>query len=432
MKRICTMSAVLLVCATVMPQTATAFDDRDKLTRVVNRPVTMGITSDRYARAEGLLRHNLQRLLLNASITPRWIGETDRLWYRRDTVSGHEFVIVDATTGARTPAFDHAAIADGLKALTGGPVNSSALPLFGAVWSPDSRHIILPRTDERLVGEYHFMELLPPDGIPRPRIHTKRVALVGDANQPRYESHLFDVTSGEGYRVPLPEGCSADIEAMASPAIWGDGGRQVYFICHTETNSVVTLYGLDVKSRDLRELVSERSDTYLEVIYLPENIDPGRSYPVVEHIYGGPQTNLTPTTFVDAAGVTFHGGQRPAFELTELGFILVMMDVRGTPLRSKEFHDYTYTSHHEFAIEDHVAVIRQLAERYPAIDLDRVGIYGHSWGGYASALAMLRFPDFYKVAVSSAGPYDYRFLYPVFAKWTGVPDGRRRAGDAIG
>ncbi len=168
------------------------------------------------------------------------------------------------------------------------------------------------------------------------------------------------------------------------------------------------------------------------VIYRPKNLQAGLKYPVIEHIYGGPQTNLTPRTFTRAAGLDRIGGQGDTSVFTDLGFAVVMMDVRGTPWRSKHFHDYTWKKHDEFAIEDHVAALRQLGEKYPWLDLDRVGITGHSWGGYASTLAMLRFPDFYKVAVSSAGPYDYRYLYPAFVKWTGWPqyeDGTRIAPD---
>ena len=108
--------------------------------------------------------------------------------------------------------------------------------------------------------------------------------------------------------------------------------------------------------------------------------------------------------------------------MTEFGFAVVVMDVRGTPMRSKAFHDYMWGQHEDFALEDHVAAIRQLGERYPWLDLERVGITGHSWGGYSSALAMLRYPDFYQVGVSSAGVYDYRYLYPVFIRWTGAPE----------
>lgn len=97
-----------------------------------------------------------------------------------------------------------------------------------------------------------------------------------------------------------------------------------------------------------------------------------------------------------------------AHALAELGFIVFAIDALGTPLRSKAFHDSYYGDMGDNGIPDHIVALRQLARRYPQMDLDRVGIFGHSGGGFASTDAMLRYPDFYKVAVSSAGNHDNR------------------------
>src|SRR5690606_17562481 len=86
---------------------------------------------------------------------------------------------------------------------------------------------------------------------------------------------------------------------------------------------------------------------------------------------------------------------------------------RGTPGRSKAFNNESYEAFADPMLADHVAGIRQLAERYGTLDLDRVGIYGHSFGGYTSARGILTYPDFYKVAVSSAGPQNFQGFYPV-------------------
>ena len=93
--------------------------------------------------------------------------------------------------------------------------------------------------------------------------------------------------------------------------------------------------------------------------------------------------------------------------VAELGFIVVMIDGRGTTGRSRAFHEFSY---HNLggSFEDHVAMIRQMAEKFPYIDATRVGIYGTSAGGYGSAHAMLMFPDFYKVCVSISGDHDAR------------------------
>ncbi|MGW8268424.1 MAG: prolyl oligopeptidase family serine peptidase, partial [Longimicrobiales bacterium] len=96
------------------------------------------------------------------------------------------------------------------------------------------------------------------------------------------------------------------------------------------------------------------------------------------------------------------------FALAQLGFVVIQLDHLGTPWRSKAFHDNYYGDFNDNGLPDHVAAIRQLAARYPFIDLDRVGIYGHSGGGFATADAMFRFPDFFKVGVSGAGNHDNR------------------------
>ncbi|MBI3568803.1 MAG: DPP IV N-terminal domain-containing protein [Gemmatimonadetes bacterium] len=136
------------------------------------------------------------------------------------------------------------------------------------------------------------------------------------------------------------------------------------------------------------------------VMYLPPNLDPSKKYPIISNIYPGPQ--------VGSVGQwTFKGGGEP-FSLTELGFIVVQIDHIGTPGRSKAFHDNYYGNFIDNGLPDHVTVIKQLAAEHPYIDLDRVGIFGHSGGGFASTDAMLRFPDFFKVAVSGSGNHDNR------------------------
>lgn len=136
------------------------------------------------------------------------------------------------------------------------------------------------------------------------------------------------------------------------------------------------------------------------VIYMPPNIDSTRKYPIITHIYPGPQVGSVGSwTFKD-------GGED--FALAQLGFVVIQLDHMGTPLRSKAFHDSYYGNFGDNGLPDHMAAIRQLAARHSFIDLDRVGIYGHSGGGFASTDAMLRHPEFFKVAVSGSGNHDNR------------------------
>jgi dipeptidyl-peptidase 4 len=138
------------------------------------------------------------------------------------------------------------------------------------------------------------------------------------------------------------------------------------------------------------------------LLFRPSRIDSTRKYPIIDYIYPGPQVgSIGPRTFR-----TNFGGQARA--LAELGFYVVQVDALGTPLRSKAFHDSYYGNMGDNGIPDHIAAIKQLAARYAEMDLDRVGIFGHSGGGFASTDAILRYPDFFKVAVSSAGNHDNR------------------------
>jgi dipeptidyl-peptidase-4 len=138
------------------------------------------------------------------------------------------------------------------------------------------------------------------------------------------------------------------------------------------------------------------------VLYRPSNFDSTKRYPIVDYIYPGPQTGPIGTrSFASALRGSNQG-------LAELGFFVVAIDAMGTPFRSKAFHDTYYSNMGDNGIPDLVTGIKQLAAQYPQIDLDRVGIYGHSGGGFSSTDAMLRYPDFFKVAVSRAGNHDNR------------------------
>lgn len=139
-------------------------------------------------------------------------------------------------------------------------------------------------------------------------------------------------------------------------------------------------------------------------ITLPPNLTKGKKYPVIDYIYPGPQIGPIRTHgFTSSPSSQGHA-------LAELGFIVFVIDALGTPYRSKEFHDGYYANMGDNGLPDHISALRQLSKEYP-IDLDRVGIYGHSGGGFSSTDAILRHPEFFKVAVSGAGNHDNRGYY---------------------
>ena len=151
------------------------------------------------------------------------------------------------------------------------------------------------------------------------------------------------------------------------------------------------------------------------VFFRPRNLDPNKKYPVVENIYTGPHGFLTPKTFS-----VYHRSQN----IAELGFVTVIVDGLGTAKRSKEFHNYSYKNLGDGGLEEHIAAIRHVAEKYPYIDANRVGVYGGSAGGYDSAHALLTHPEFYKVAVSSSGNHDHRMDKAWWVElWMGYPAG---------
>jgi dipeptidyl aminopeptidase/acylaminoacyl peptidase len=144
-----------------------------------------------------------------------------------------------------------------------------------------------------------------------------------------------------------------------------------------------------------------KTDIY-GLLFRPSNFDPAKKYPIVNHVYPGPQTGST-----GSRAFTVARGDRQA--LAELGFVVVTIDGRGTPGRSKSFQDAYYGAMgRDNTIPDQIAGMRDLARRYPWIDLERAGIWGHSGGGFATTTAMFRFPDFFKVGIAESGNHDQR------------------------
>jgi len=134
------------------------------------------------------------------------------------------------------------------------------------------------------------------------------------------------------------------------------------------------------------------------VMYKPFDFDSTRQYPIVQYVYPGPQTESVNTQFNTSA---------TEVALAQFGMIVITIGNRGGhPDRSKWYHNYGYGNLRDYGLADKKAAAEQLADRHAWIDIDRVGIYGHSGGGFMSTAAMLVYPDFFKVAVSSAGNHE--------------------------
>jgi dipeptidyl aminopeptidase/acylaminoacyl peptidase len=267
-----------------------------------------------------------------------------------------------------------------------------------------------------------------------------------EAGQDPYELHLYRVKlDGTGMQPLTPEEGNHSIQFSPSHQFLLDTWSQanvppVTVLRHLDGTRAKGISELE--KADISRLVAlgyhmpepfhvkaldGKTDLY-GVLYRPSDFDPNNRYPILESIYPGPLTISTPKTF-DAAALS--PSQGPA--LAELGFLVVILDGFGTPYRSPAFHRYYYGKMGEAADPaNHVAAIRNLGKLYSYIDLNRVGIYGHSGGGVSSARAMLEFPDFYKVAVSSSGTHDRRGYIPKMGELgEGIPKNDDYLVDAI-
>ncbi|MBO9682052.1 MAG: DPP IV N-terminal domain-containing protein [Flavisolibacter sp.] len=138
------------------------------------------------------------------------------------------------------------------------------------------------------------------------------------------------------------------------------------------------------------------------LLYTPTNLDPSKKYPIIDYIYPGPQGGSMGGQW----GFIASRGDHQA--LAELGFCVLVLEGTSNPLRSKSFHDMYYPDMSQNTLPDQITGIRQLAKRFSYIDTTRIGIWGHSGGGFATAAAMFRYPDFFKVGISESGNHDNR------------------------
>jgi len=137
------------------------------------------------------------------------------------------------------------------------------------------------------------------------------------------------------------------------------------------------------------------------MIWRPANFDASRTYPVIDEVYTGPTTSNVPVTWNE----TIFAG---AASVAQIGAVVVNVDGRGTSRRGQAFRLPAYQNLGEVGLDDHIALIRQMAAKYSYLDTNRVGVYGGSAGGYDTARFLLRRPEFFKVGVSSSGNHDLR------------------------
>jgi dipeptidyl aminopeptidase/acylaminoacyl peptidase len=269
---------------------------------------------------------------------------------------------------------------------------------------------------------------------------TSRVLLfqaVGrESGRDPYFTHLYRVSmDGGAPKLLTPEDANHDISMSPSGRYFVDSyskpdvppvavlrdreGKLIAELEHADISKLLATgwkppQPITVKARD------GVTDLY-GLMYRPTRLVPARKYPIVNHIYPGPQTG-------SVGSRSFSVARGDAQALAELGFVVVEIDGMGTPWRSKKFHEAYYGDMADNTLPDQIAGMKELARRYPWIDITRVGIYGHSGGGYAAAAAMFHHPEFFTVGISESGNHDNRVYEDDWAeKWQGLLE---RKGDA--
>ena len=164
-----------------------------------------------------------------------------------------------------------------------------------------------------------------------------------------------------------------------------------------------------------RALAADGATEIHGVIYTPAEFNAGQKYPVVDYIYAGPWISAVQKEYAPTLSM-----QRIAASLARMGLVVVMVDARGTPGRSKAFQDATYGRVGQMEIDDHVAALRSAARTRPWMDLSRAGIAGHSWGGYFALRGMLTAPDFFRAGYAGA-PGDVTELAVINEPHMGLP-----------
>ena len=228
------------------------------------------------------------------------------------------------------------------------------------------------------------------------QMHTFRVPLTGGALQ-QLDMNDMDVLSTASDDVKYFVANYSRVDWTPAVALFSAAGKR---ISDLETADLSLLFEAGYKFPERFKVKAADGVTDLYgAMYKPYDFDSTKVYPICDYVYPGPQ--------VEANNISWSKGFTRTDRLAQLGMIVITVGNRGGhPNRSKWYHNYGYGNLRDYGLEDQKYAIQQLGARYSFIDLDRVGIHGHSGGGFMSTAAILKYPDFFKVAVSCAGNHD--------------------------
>ena len=227
-------------------------------------------------------------------------------------------------------------------------------------------------------------------------LHLYKVNLDGTGLQllnPGNFDHNFSMNDKKNYFVNT----SSRINSTPTSALYSTDGKKLMDL---ETADLNSLFAAGYKYPETFKVKADDGITDIfGVMYKPYDFDSTKKYPIIEYVYPGPQT--------ESVNKSFSKGMDRIDRLAQLGFVVVTLGNRGGhPARSKWYHNYGYGNLRDYGLADKKATIEQLADKYSFIDRDKVGIHGHSGGGFMSTAAMFVYPDIFKVAVSNAGNHD--------------------------
>ena len=268
---------------------------------------------------------------------------------------------------------------------------------------------------------------------------TRTVYFLGvgkEAGRDPYYEHFYSVhLDGSGLKLLTPEDADHDVRMSADGRFFVDSYStptepHVTVLRDCDGKKVTELGRQDISRlqaagwKPMTPIKVKGRDGKTELygfMFKPTHFDSAKKYPVVDLVYPGPQIG-------SCGGREFRAAHNDMQALAELGFVVVCIDGMGTPFRSKAFHEAYYANLGDNTNPDQVSGIRDLAKQYPFIDIERVGIWGHSGGGNATAAAMFHYPDFFKVGIAESGNHDQRDYEDDWAeKWSGLekknPDG---------
>ena len=228
------------------------------------------------------------------------------------------------------------------------------------------------------------------------QMHTFRVPLTGGALQ-QLDMNDMDVLSTASDDAKFFVANYSRVDWTPAVALFSATGKR---IADLETADLSLLFEAGYKFPERFKVKAADGVTDLYgAMYKPYDFDSTKVYPICDYVYPGPQ--------VEANNISWSKGFTRTDRLAQIGMIVITVGNRGGhPNRSKWYHNYGYGNLRDYGLEDQKYAIQQLGARHPFIDLDRVGIHGHSGGGFMSTAAILKYPDFFKVAVSCAGNHD--------------------------